>query len=107
MLAQMRLWLAPLFLLSLAACGGSSSTPDSGIGPDAGPAPDASLAPYTIRLSRSAGGTVTSAVACEPSCAATGDQTFTAVADAGWTFIGWSGDCTGTGACTVHPGADR
>ena len=31
----------------------------------------------------------------------------TAVADEGWTFSGWTGDCTGTGTCSVTMNADK
>ena len=59
-------------------------------------------------------GVVTSSPAsidCEPTCSAAYDDGtvvgLTATPDAGWQFDGWSGDCTGTGACSVTMSADR
>ena len=57
------------------------------------------------------GGIVTSApsgINCGATCSAlfsAGDVTLTAVAAYGYEFLGWSGACTGTGACTVSLGA--
>jgi uncharacterized repeat protein (TIGR02543 family) len=59
-------------------------------------------------------GTVTSApagVSCGSTCSANyasgTSVTLTAVADAGSTFAGWSGACTGTGTCTTSMTAAR
>jgi hypothetical protein len=71
---------------------------------------DTSNASYPVTISRSGtgSGTVTSspaAIACGSVCSAlvpsgvTGSLIVTP--DAGSTFTGWSGDCTGTGACTL------
>ncbi|HYC36469.1 MAG TPA: DUF4214 domain-containing protein [Usitatibacter sp.] len=65
----------------------------------------------TKSVSGTGTGTVTSSpagIACGPTCAATSAAfnegatvTLTAVADAGSLFSGWSGACSGTGACQV------
>jgi Divergent InlB B-repeat domain len=59
-------------------------------------------------VSKSGSGTVASSpagIACEPACAGsfpTGTTlTLTASAASGWTFGGWGGDCSGTGACAL------
>ncbi|TPW11010.1 MAG: hypothetical protein FD127_3459, partial [Acidimicrobiaceae bacterium] len=64
--------------------------------------------PLTVTVAGSGGGTVTSTPAgidCGATCTATYDQgtgvTLTATPDANSEFAGWSGACTGTGACTV------
>ncbi|HQR18044.1 MAG TPA: DUF4214 domain-containing protein [Gemmatimonadales bacterium] len=68
------------------------------------------LQEYTLTVSKagSGAGTVTSnpvGINCGATCSFPfGDATvvsLTAAADAGSTFAGWSGDCTGTGACSV------
>jgi hypothetical protein len=46
----------------------------------------------------------TTGVACGTDCLAYPYQTsvmLSPTASVGWSFVGWSGDCTGTGACTV------
>jgi hypothetical protein len=65
---------------------------------------------YTLRVIKegSGSGTVTSVpggIDCGTTCASAFDAgidvTLTAVAEAGSTFAGWSGACSGTGTCTV------
>src|SRR3954470_3565059 len=63
-----------------------------------------------IRISGS--GTVqsaTPALSCHSDCQldASGNLTLTAVPDAGGTFAGWQGDCSGTGTCPLTMDADR
>ena len=60
------------------------------------------------------GGLVTSSpggIDCGDDCEATFSQgtevTLDADPDAGWTFSGWSGDCSGTGGCSVTMNAKR
>lgn len=72
---------------------------------------------YTLSLSvaGSAGGTVSSTPAgissCSTSCNASFTSgtavTLTATPTSGYTFAGWSGACSGTGACTVSMTAAR
>jgi uncharacterized repeat protein (TIGR02543 family) len=71
---------------------------------------------FTLSVSKAGtgSGTVSSApagISCGATCVATfvsGQQvTLTASAAAGSTFTGWSGACTGTGACTVTMSANR
>jgi YVTN family beta-propeller protein len=59
-------------------------------------------------------GTVSSTpagVTCQPTCAASFSQgtivTLTATPNAGSTFVGWSGNCTGTGSCVVTMNANQ
>lgn len=66
------------------------------------------LATATLTVANSGGGAVTSApagVSCGSTCSAsfpTGTAvTLTATPAAGMSFAGWSGSCSGTGACTV------
>jgi trimeric autotransporter adhesin len=72
---------------------------------------DLSLTPiqHTLTVTRAGSGTgsVTSsppAIDCGPTCSAQVDQgsviTLTALAATGSTFAGWTGDCTGTAACS-------
>ncbi len=65
---------------------------------------------YTLDVAKSGtgSGTVTSndgLINCGPDCAETYEQvsvvTLTADPDAGSAFAGWSGECTGTGTCTI------
>ncbi|MBK7282972.1 InlB B-repeat-containing protein [Candidatus Aalborgicola defluviihabitans] len=44
---------------------------------------------------------------CSASFADGASVTLTAMPDAGNTFTGWSGDCTGTGSCVLSMGAAR
>ncbi|MFL6110526.1 MAG: choice-of-anchor Q domain-containing protein, partial [Catenulispora sp.] len=65
-----------------------------------------------VNLAGAGKGTVTAAgIACPGTCSASygagTTQTLTAAAAAGSRFAGWSGACTGTGACTVTMSADR
>ncbi len=87
----LRLLTAAAFALILAACGGTPPVENQ-----------------TLSVSVEGNGRVTSAPAgIDTTGTATFDfvagteVTLTAVADAGWSFDGWSGDCTGTGACVV------
>jgi hypothetical protein len=73
-------------------------------------APTEPTAPTTHALSVTKGGSGTgnvtgSGIACGSDCSeaypAGTSVTLTAVADAGSTFTGWSGACSGTGACAV------
>jgi hypothetical protein len=73
------------------------------------PGPDASTGfPLTITLGGNMMGTVTSAptgINCGTDCTetfASGTMvTLTATPNSGSTFVGWSGACSGTGACTI------
>ena len=63
---------------------------------------------YTLTVTRTGGGTVTSSPAgvyCGAACTASYDAgsmvTLTASPDSGATFAGWSGACSGAGTCTV------
>lgn len=51
------------------------------------------------------------AIDCGPTCTATftsrQSTSLTAVSDVGSTFTGWTGDCSGTGNCTVLLDADK
>ena len=62
----------------------------------------------TVSLAGTGSGTVTSAPAgidCDPDCTEDYDEdtvvTLSPSADPGSTFVAWSGDCTGSGACMV------
>jgi hypothetical protein len=68
----------------------------------------------TVTRAGSGSGTVTSSPAgidCGATCTAAFSKgtmvTLTATPDAGSTFAGWGGDCTGTGPCTVTMDQDR
>ena len=68
----------------------------------------------TVSKAGTGTGTVTSApagITCGATCAADfGDGTsvvLTATPDAGSVFTGWTGDCTGTGTCTLTMSADH
>jgi uncharacterized repeat protein (TIGR02543 family) len=68
----------------------------------------------TLTVAVSGSGTVTSAppgVSCPADCTEDYQDgtvvTLSQSADPGWTFTGWSGDCTGTGACQVTMSAAR
>ena len=68
----------------------------------------ASTAPVTLTVTRTGNGTVSSApagISCGATCSAMFSAgtsvTLTATPAAGTVFTGWSGSCSGTGACTV------
>ncbi len=68
---------------------------------------------YTLSVAKANKGTVTSTIAgidCGGTCSAKFPSgtavTLTATPPAGLAFLGWSGACTGTGACTVTISAD-
>jgi len=89
----------------VAAVNAAGESPESA---EASATPLPSHYPLTISRAGTGGGTVASAPAgidCGASCAAsfaTGTSvTLTATPDATSTFDGWSGDCSGTGDCTV------
>jgi uncharacterized repeat protein (TIGR02543 family) len=62
---------------------------------------------YSLTVTAQTGGTVTSmpaGIECPGMCSGSytgGSVTLTASASAGYTFTGWSGDCSGTGACML------
>jgi large repetitive protein len=83
--------------------GGTSATSSADEYSYTGPPPQETL---TITTGGTGGGTVTgSGISCPGTCTATYSQgtsvTLTAAAGSGSTFGGWSGACTGTGACTI------
>jgi serine protease AprX len=92
-------------------CGGSSTVPNNNFGwglVDASAAYNGSNRVLTLSKSGTGTGSVASTpsgIACGTVCSASypsgGSVTLTATAAAGSTFTGWSGDCTGTGSCTV------
>lgn len=66
----------------------------------------------TVSLTGSGTGTVTGpGISCNPDCSETyplgTEVTLTATPDKASTFIGWSGDCSGTGTCKVTMTADK
>jgi len=63
---------------------------------------------YTLTVTNAGGGTVTdnlSQISCPSTCTGTYSSgtnvTLTATANAGYTFSGWTGACSGTGTCVV------
>jgi hypothetical protein len=96
------------------AAGGSDGGPvDGGRSDDGGPV-DAGSATHALLLHVSGGqGTISAAGMpdCRDSCTAlvpTGSSvSLTAAADSGWSFSGWSGDCTGSGSCELLVDRDR
>jgi len=86
-------------LLSVAACGTVKELPDGG---------GMVTGPQTLTVTVTAGGSVTSTpagITCGPTCSAMFDAnasvTLTATAEATSAFVGWSGDCAGSGPCSV------
>ena len=78
--------------------------------------PNSAVALNTLTVSKTGTGTGTvssapAGIACGATCVtqlAAGDaMTLTAVPDAGSTFTGWSGACTGTGACNLTMGSQN
>jgi len=68
---------------------------------------------HNLLVSKNGSGSVRSSPAgvdCGGTCAAPFDDgtviSLTATPDAGWTFAGWSGACSGTGACSVSLSSD-
>lgn len=71
-------------------------------------------APLTVTKAGTGGGTVVSSpagISCGATCSAQfpagSTVSLTASAASGSVFVGWSGDCTGTGGCTVTMNAAR
>ena len=69
---------------------------------------------YTLNVTNTGGGTVTSSPAgidCGSTCSASFTSgtsvSLSATANSDYTFSGWSGACTGTGTCTVSMSAAR
>jgi hypothetical protein len=98
--------------------GGCSGTSTCTVTMNADTAVTATFAVAVHTLTLSTGGTgagkLTSSPAgiscpgtCSASFPATAKVTLTAVPDTGSTFAGWSGACTGTGACSVTMSADK
>lgn len=88
------------------------SVPTNNTASDTTPIGAVALHTLTVSKTGTGTGTVSSApagIACGASCAAqlaSGDaMTLTAVPDAGSTFTGWSGACTGMGACNLTMGS--
>ena len=98
-------------------CGGTSTVPNNNFGwglVDAAAAYNGSNHVLTVSKSGTGTGSVASTpsgIACGTVCSASypsgGTVTLTAGAPAGSTFSGWSGDCTGTGTCTVTMDVDH
>ncbi len=97
-----------------ATAAGASSV-DSSYGADK-PGIDLTLSPteHALTVGVTGSGTVTSAdgtISCAPTCVASRPEgstsTLTATPAAGFAFTGWSGACSGTGACTVTMTADK
>src|SRR5207245_11322006 len=70
--------------------------------------------PFTLSITRSGGGTVADSLGgifCDERCSAVyakGTQlTLTSAPDARSRFLGWAGDCTGTGSCSLRLDSDR
>jgi serine protease AprX len=98
-------------------CGGTTAVPNNNFGwglVDAAAAYNGSNHVLTVSKSGTGTGSVASApsgVTCGTVCSASypaGDPvTLTATPSSGSTFTGWSGDCTGTGTCTVTMDGDH
>jgi uncharacterized repeat protein (TIGR02543 family) len=72
------------------------------------------LIQYTLTVSKTGSGTVTSSpagISCGATCSASyasgTSVTLTASAATGYSFTGWSGACSGTGTCTVSMTTNR
>jgi hypothetical protein len=99
-----------LFACALIACGGSSGGGNPGDGNINGGNPDAGIQ-YLLSVSRvgTGSGQVTSSQSagidcgstCSVSLEAGSSVTLSAAANADSDFMGWSGSCSGTGACTL------
>jgi subtilisin family serine protease len=98
-------------------CGGSTTVPNNNFGwglVDAAAAYNDSNHVLTVSKNGTGTGSVASApsgISCGTVCSASyhfGDSvTLTATAAVGSTFTGWSGDCAGTGTCTVTMSGDH
>src|SRR4051794_31580499 len=98
-------------------CGGTTAVPNNNFGwglVDAAAAYNGSNHILTVSKSGTGTGSLASTpsgIACGTVCSASypsgGTVTLTAAAAGGSTFSGWSGDCTGTGTCTVTMDADH
>ena len=93
------------------SCSGTAGSASNGVVIGAGATPPAL---YLLNVSLSGSGTVTSnpsGIACGATCSASYPSgaavTLSAAPAAGYTFSGWSGACTGTGACTTTLSAAR
>jgi Divergent InlB B-repeat domain len=93
-------------------CGGSNAPVTNTAGADAGPS-DGGTGKRALAVIKSGSGTIRSSpsgIDCGVACSATFDPgtsvSLSAIADAGWTFVGWTGACGGAGACTVALSAD-
>jgi M6 family metalloprotease-like protein len=69
---------------------------------------------FTLSVSKNGSGTVSSSpagISCGASCGADfssgASVTLSAAPDAGWTFSGWGGACSGTGSCLVSMTSDK
>ena len=102
---------AALLLLGfISACGGGSG--DSN--PDGGGGGGGTLVDFTLTVSVSGSGSVTSSpsgIDCGSDCtqdyAQNSSVVLTAEAAAGFDFVGWSGACSGTGTCSVTMSGDQ
>jgi List-Bact-rpt repeat protein len=110
---ERRAWLLACTLLWATACG--YDRPDSPVlppGEGAGPGDGSQARTLTVQLAGSGDGRVDgTGIACPSDCTETyaADTTvsLTATPGTGSTFVGWSGDCAGTGVCMVTVSAAR
>ena len=91
-----------------------SMTADRTVGATFTARPTPAPASHTLKVSLTGSGSVMSnpaGISCGASCTASFVEgtgvTLTATPQSGWTFSGWSGDCTGSTPCTVNMEADR